>query len=264
MLPVLQGLIARRVLLNFRADPEAVNRLLPRPFEVETFHGHALVGICLIRLEQIRPRSLPRWLGMTSENMAHRVAVRYPSNGTMKSGVFVWRRETDQKLVQAFGGRLFPGVHLAARFAVHESQEGINMDVQSVDGISDVSFSAKYSTVWPGESVFPNLEEASEFFRHGDCGFSCSLQGHTVEGMQLRAFTWSPIVLEVGLSKCFFYSDVLRFPRGSVEFDCGLMLRAVPHEWHEIADVPRLELNPAADSHVSIISFSGNTHPGHI
>ena len=109
MLPVIQGLIARRVLLNFRADPEVVQKLLPRPFEAETFQGHALVGICLIRLEQIRPRSFPRWLGLASENMAHRVAVRYPSKGNMKSGVFVWRRETGQKLVQMFGGRLFPG-----------------------------------------------------------------------------------------------------------------------------------------------------------
>lgn len=245
MLPVLQGLIARRVLLNFRANPEVVQKLLPKPFEVVTFQGQALVGICLIRLEQIRPRSLPRWLGMASENMAHRVAVRYPSNGAMKSGVFVWRRETDQKLVQTFGGRLFPGVHLAAKFAVNESPDGINMDVQSVDGNSDVSFSAKYSNAWPSQSVFPTVEEASEFFRHGDCGFSCSLHGNSVEGMQLRAFTWSPIVLEVGLSKCSFYSDTSWFPRGSVEFDCGLMLRAVPHEWHEIADVPRLETCPA-------------------
>jgi hypothetical protein len=262
MLPVLQGLIGRRVLLNFRADPEAVQKLLPKPFQVETFQGYALVGICLIRLEQIRPRGFPRWLGMASENMAHRVAVRYPSNGAMSSGVLVWRRETDQKLVQKFGGRLFPGVHHAARFVVHENEDGITMDVQSADGNSDVSFSAKYSHKWRSGSVFPTLDEASEFFRHGDCGFSCSLQGDSVEGMQLRIFTWSPMVLEVGLSKCSFYSDTLRFPPGSVEFDCGLMLRAVPHEWHGIADVPRLETG-AARPHASIASLFGNT-PGHI
>lgn len=263
MLPVLQGLIARRVLLNFRASPEFVQKLLPRPFEVETFAGHALVGICLIRLEQIRPRNFPRWLGMTSENMAHRVAVRYPSNGTTKSGVFIWRRETDQKLVQTFGGRLFPGVHLAARFAVHENPDGITMDVQSADRDSDVSFSAKYSKIWPSGSVFQTLEEASEVFRRGDCGFSCSLNRDSVEGMQLRAFTWSPIVLDVGLRKCSFYSDVLRFPRGSVEFDCGFMLREVPHEWHEIADVPRLETDAAMNIQAPIESLPENIS-GHI
>ena len=263
MLPVIQGLIARRVLLNFRADPEVVQKLLPRPFEAETFQGHALVGICLIRLEQIRPRSFPRWLGLASENTAHRVAIRYPSKGNMKSGVFIWRRETDQKLVQMFGGRLFPGVHLAARFAVHNNQDGITMDVQNADGNSDVSFSAKYSNMWRPRSVFPTLKEASEFFRQGDCGFSCSLQGNSVEGMQLRTFTWSPVMLEVELRKCSFYFDTLRFPHGSVEFDCGMMLRGVPHEWHEIVDVPRLETDAVVRPYAAIGSSPGNI-PDHI
>jgi len=241
MLPVVKGLIARRVLLNFRADPEIVQKLLPKPFVAQTHHGFAIVGICLIRLEQLRPKGLPAQFGIASENMAHRVAVLYPANGEMKPGVFIWRRETDQKLVQKFGGRLFPGVHHAARFSVRDSDDAITMDVKSCDGESDVSFSASSALKWQSPSVFANLEQASEFFRQGDCGFSCTSNGDAVEGMQLRTLQWSLTPLTVQLENSSFYFNLSRFPAGSIDFDCGLIMRRVPHEWHEIHEAPEME-----------------------
>ena len=88
MLPVLEGTIARRVLLNFRADARVVQSLLPKPFVPETHQGQAIVGICLIRLEHLRPRGLPAKMGFSSENMAHRAAVRYPA-GKVSYGVII-------------------------------------------------------------------------------------------------------------------------------------------------------------------------------
>jgi Uncharacterized conserved protein (COG2071) len=241
MLPVLKGLIARRVLLNFRADPRIVQKLLPRSFVVQAHRGYAVVGVCLIRLEQLRPKGLPAQVGLASENMAHRVAVLYPANGAMQPGVFIWRRATDQKLVQLFGGRLFPGVHDAAQFFAQEDERGISMDVTTDDGRPQVSFAASVSQTWQSTSVFKTLDEASEFFRQGDCGFSRSRKGNSVEGMQLRTLQWSLTALTVHRGMSSFYSDTSRFPQGSVEFDCGLIMRAVPHEWHEIKEVPRLQ-----------------------
>ena len=241
MLPVLTGLIARRVLLNFRADAHVVQSMLPRPLAVETHQGHAIVGVCLIRLEQLRLKGLPKQVGIASENMAHRIAVRYSANGKMNRGVFIWRRETGQKLVQIFGGRLFPGVHHAARFEADESETGIWMNVKSLDSETDVSFSAHYSRVWQPTSAFATLEEASQFFQRGDCGFSRSLTGDSLEGMQLKTLQWTLEPLAVRLNKVAFYFNASRFPLGSVEFDCGLIMRAVPHEWHEIRDVPELQ-----------------------
>jgi hypothetical protein len=241
MLPVLKGLIARRVLLNFRADAQIVQSMLPKPFVVEPYQGAAIVGVCLIRLDQLRPKGLPAQVGISSENVAHRVAVRYPLNGEMRPGVFIWRRETDQKLVQMFGGRLFPGVHHGARFFTQEDENGIQMDVKSDDGEADVSFFARDTRDWQAASVFKSFEEASGFFQRGRCGFSCSLSGETIEGMELRTFQWSLSPLEVELKRASFFSNLSQFPTGSIEFDCGLLMRAIPHEWHEIREVPELE-----------------------
>lgn len=243
MLPILQGMIARRVLLNFRADPAAVQKLLPQPFIAESYQGFAMVGVCLIRLEQLRPRGFPAPLGLASENVAHRVAVLYPANGTTQRGVFILRRETDQRLVQMFGGRLFPGVHHEAKFRVRDDDNGLHMEVNGSDGESEISFSAGHAAEWPRTSVFAGLREASDFYRHGDCGFSCTRTGG-VEGMRLKTLEWSPKPLKIDLRKASFLFNSGRSPYDTVDFDCGLIMRRVPHEWHEIKEPPEAARYP--------------------
>jgi len=70
MLPVLEGVIARRVLPNFSVDPGVAARLVPPPLEVSLVGGRAVAGVCLIRLEHLRPKGLPSAVGVMSENAA--------------------------------------------------------------------------------------------------------------------------------------------------------------------------------------------------
>ena len=70
-----RGVIARRLLVNFRVRPEALAHLLPEPFRPKLVGGVGMAGICLIRLEKVRPLGLPGFIGVASENAAHRIAV---------------------------------------------------------------------------------------------------------------------------------------------------------------------------------------------
>ena len=54
-LPTVQGVIDRRILVNYRVDPVVVAKLLPVPFRPQLVNGHSIVGICLIRLKHLRP-----------------------------------------------------------------------------------------------------------------------------------------------------------------------------------------------------------------
>lgn len=74
-LPTITGIIRRRMLVNFRVDPDVMQRLLPGRFRPKLHEDYAVAGICLIRLEHIRPKLLPPIAGLSSENAAHRVAV---------------------------------------------------------------------------------------------------------------------------------------------------------------------------------------------
>jgi uncharacterized protein YqjF (DUF2071 family) len=240
MIPVLEGTIARRVLLNFRADPDVAQRLVPKPLEVVVQNGFAMVGVCLIRLEQLRPKGFPASLGMASENMAHRIAVRYPTDNGMKEGVFIWRRETDLRLATILGGRLFPGVHRQATFHVMECEGALAMYVRTRQGQADVSFDARYTTDWTATTAFRTLDEACRFFQKGDCGFSCSQHGRKLEGTRLRTLKWEMRPLRVGGVQAAFYENRERFPAGSIEFDSAVIMCGIPHEWYELDDVPEL------------------------
>src|SRR3984893_17160095 len=119
-IPMIRGTIERRILVNFRVDPDVLTHLLPSPFRPKLVKGAGMAGVCLIRLKAIRPRFLPSFLGISSENAAHRIAVEWDEDGKTKEGVFIPRRDTSSRLNTLLGGRIFPGVYHHAAFHVHE------------------------------------------------------------------------------------------------------------------------------------------------
>src|SRR6185436_17025543 len=85
-IPTVRGLSKRRILVNYRVDPAVLTPLLPMPFRPKIVRGFGMAGICLIRLKGLRPAGLPAWLGISSENAAHRVAVEWDDDGTTREG----------------------------------------------------------------------------------------------------------------------------------------------------------------------------------
>ena len=73
------------------------------------------------------------------------------------------------------------------------------MDVTTKGGDADVSFSARVSGEWRGTPSFESFDEVSEFFRKGNCGFSCALRGDELEGLQLKTLQWSMVPLRQAL-----------------------------------------------------------------
>ncbi len=230
-LPQLQGLIRRRILVNYRADPQVLAELLPAPFRPQLVGGAGLVGICLIRLEQLRPRHLPVCLGLVSENAAHRAAVEWDEAGETRQGVFIWRRDTDAWLNALAGGRLFPGRQQHACFRVDDDGEQVRLAMRSDDARSEIELAGRRSQDWPRGSVFGSLAAASACLRGGSLGFSPSSTGACFQGMELGCDCWPAEAFAVSHLRSTFFDDPLRFPPGSVEYDSALVMRDVRHQW---------------------------------
>lgn len=229
-LPVIQGLIDRRLLVNFRVDPAVLAQRLPAPFRPQLCNGFSIAGICLIRLKHIRPRGWPAMLGLSSENAAHRIAVEWEQNGETHTGVYIPRRDTSSRLNSLAGGRVFPGMHRRADFDVVEVDEHFSVAMQSDDG-TRIAVSGRVGSDWSSKA-FRSIHQASQFFESGSVGYSASHVASVFDGLELRTFGWkveSLIVERVGSS---FFDDRALFPSGSVEFDCALLMRGVEHEWH--------------------------------
>jgi uncharacterized protein YqjF (DUF2071 family) len=236
-LPVIEGLIKRRLLINFRADPAVVQRMLPAPLRPKLHCGHAIVGICLIRLEQIRPAAVPWLPGISSENAAHRIAVEWNDDTGAKEGVFIPRRDTGSLLNAAVGGRLFPGEHHHARFSVEEGLRRIDFKMRSRDSTTTVDVLAQQSTSLPAESCFSSLADSSAFFQGGCIGYSATCDPMRFDGVRLETARWQMHALDVLRVRSTFFEDPNRFPPGSIEFDHALIMRNIPHRWHSEPDL---------------------------
>lgn len=232
-IPVMSGLIDRRILVNFRVEPSILKGLLPEPFRPKVVHGHGMAGVCLIRLKQLRPRFVPGGLGISSENAAHRIAVEWEQGGEHREGVYIPRRDTSSRLNTLAGGRLFPGVHHHGRFQVEEDSDHYSVVLDSDDGKVHIAIAGRLALKLPETSIFSSVEEASEFFRRGSFGYSLSDASGVYDGLELRTFDWDVKPLEVEQVESSYFEDEKSFPPDSIAFDSALLMRNLRHEWHE-------------------------------
>lgn len=235
-IPTITGVIRRRVLLNYRVDPDIVRSILPGNFRPQLVGGYAIAGICLIRLDEVRPKGMPGMVGVSSENSAHRIGVEWEdehSKGKTKHGVYVPRRDTDCVFNSLVGGRLFPGAHHLSKFDVTDENQAISMKVQAKDYVDPlVAFVASEAQEFPDDSVFTSLDDSSAFFEAGCVGYSPKPNSDQLEGLQLKTSNWEVSTLTVESIRSAYFDNSSIFPEGSIAFDHALLMRNIDHEWH--------------------------------
>ncbi|MCY0978457.1 hypothetical protein PGH12_03555 [Chryseobacterium wangxinyae] len=180
------------------------------------------------QIERYKTKGFADFLGVNSENGAHRIAVEWDENDEVKSGVYIPRRDTSLLLNTFVGGRIFPGKHHLAKFNVKEGAGNYHVDFFSSDR-TQISIDATETDNFNDNSIFENLENASGFFEKGDLGYSPNR--NNFDGLRLNAYEWKVQPLNVSVVKSSFFEDETIFPKGSVKFDNALLMRNVEHEW---------------------------------
>lgn len=79
------------------------------------------------------------------------------------------------------------------------------------------------------------------FFEPGSLGYSVTSDPHRLDGISLHTHGWKVEALDVSEVYSSYFADEARFPRGSIEFDCALLMRDVAHEWHTAPDLMLIE-----------------------
>jgi hypothetical protein len=222
--------IERRLLVNYRISPEYVTALLPEPFRPQIVSGHAVGGVCFIRLGQTRPARLPKSFGLTTENVAHRFAVEWEDDLGTHVGVYIPRRDTDSRLTSALGGKIFPGSYHLARFGVEEEGEKVSVAVSSRDGRVRLAAQAVSSDSLRSK-LFGSLDEAVGFFRNGAMGYSPDASGSCAEGVRLEGATWRARPMRIERMESSVFDDMALFPPGTCTLDSALVMRDLPVRW---------------------------------
>ena len=233
-LPIIEGVIKRRILINYQVEPEIISRHIPSIFKPKVVEGKSIIGVCLIRLEQIHPKFVPLALGISSENAAHRLAVQWnDENGKLCEGVYIFRRDTNSSLNYLLGGRLFPGEHHKAKFNVSDNADRIKFLLQSSDCDVNIRFEAKYTDYLPKSSIFKSVDEISSFFKTGSVGYSPA-QGNCYDGMCLIPHEWNMTPLECNNIELSYFNKVLGVSYKDLQYDSMVIMTDIPHEWHSL------------------------------
>ena len=226
----LECTIERRLLVNYRIEPEVVAPLLPPPFRPQLVSGQAVGGVCFIRLCRFRPGHLPRLPRLTTENVAHRFAVEWGDPGQPRAGVYVPRRDTSSRITSAAGGKVFPGWYQLARFEVSEPGGEVHVNVTSRDGGTQLAVIAAPAGVLASE-LFGTLDDAVDFFRRG--------------ALRLHSGSWAAQPMMVRRMRSSLFDDTMIFPPGTCSLDCALVMRNLPARWASGQPLPRATPAPS-------------------
>lgn len=229
--PAIRATIERRILVNYRVDPEALARILPKPFRPALVGDFGIAGICLIRLGGIRPAGLPAAMGVTSENAAHRVAVEWDTAEGPVTGVYIPRRDTSSRLGALVGGRLFPGWQHRARFRVEEGDGSYRVEVSSHDGDVQIAVGAHLTAAVMAGSVFESVEQASGFFRCAPVGYAATPDAGVFDGVALTAEGWAIQPLHLNEVQSSFFEDPARFPSRTATPDSAFLMAGLDTCW---------------------------------
>jgi hypothetical protein len=234
-LPIIEGIIKRRILINFQLEPDVISKHLPPIFKPKVVQGKSIIGVCLIRLEQIHPKRIPIPLGIFSENAAHRIAVQWnDENGKLCDGVYIFRRDSNSLLNYLLGGRLFPGEHHKAKFIVKDKNQQIDFRMISSNPNVNIQFEARYSDQLPKSSIFKSIEEISGFFKSGSVGYSPLIGKNCFQGMCLIPHEWNMTPLECNNLELSYFRETLGISDNEIKLDSMVIMRDIPHEWHSL------------------------------
>lgn len=229
-IPQLDGIIRARLLLNYRVDPDVVRPLLPEAFAPLTVNGAAVAGVCVIRLEKVRPKILRWFPPMSFISLAHRVAVQWRDQAGLQSGVYIWRRVTDSRLVALAGGRVFPGSQSTARVRLQVDHRSVRAIAVSGEG-TILSGLFERGSNRGGGSLFSDHEKRERFFAAGGLGVSPARGGKGYDGMRLEVENWNSTLVEAVNVSSEFFDNSDRFPRDGIAFDHAMLMENLNHTW---------------------------------
>jgi hypothetical protein len=218
------GRIERRVLLDHAVDPEVAARHLPPGLDVRLLDGRAVVGVCLIRLVDMRPAGLPARLGRTIEAAAHRISVVGPG---AEPGVFVPRRDTSSWTAALAGGRVWPGVHGRATFAVDRTPSTLGIDVACRDG---AGVSVRVDLDGADGTTLADPDATSGFHAAETTAWSPRRSGG-LEAAVLDCRCWSARPVGVTAATSTWLDDPAGFAPGAATLAGALLMEDIAVRW---------------------------------
>jgi hypothetical protein len=172
-----------------------------------------------------------------TENAAHRVAVEWDTRHGVATGVYVPMRVSGSRLTTLLGGRVVPGLHRLARFDLGGRDGRYEVAIESGHGLSVDVVATESDHVT--SAVFDDLDTASHFFESAPIGWSPDHRGR-LEGMRMTVSWWRVRPLRIESMASSWFDDPTRFPPGSLQLDCGLLMDGLTARFEAVGPAPQV------------------------
>jgi len=222
------GTMARRLLVNWRIPLDAARRALPARVRPSAINGHAIAGLCLVRLTQMRFPGMPAWAGLASENLAIRMGVEWDAPQGLRKAVLIFRRETGSAVNAFVGARIRFGIHHRGTFHVHDDGTSVAIRARGTNYRHSLSVRVRPADHIPATSIFDGMPQVETFFRSGECGYSPAAEPGMWDGIRLRLHHWDLQPMEIGHARSSLMDDLFD---GQARVDSAYIMRNIEHTW---------------------------------
>jgi hypothetical protein len=219
------GIMARRLLVNWRVPVDIATRVLPAGTRPKIIAGHAVAGLCWVRLQQLRPVGIPAPIGLSSENLAVRIAIEW-DGGT---GALIFRRDTASRLLAFTAARSNFGHHHLGTFHAHDDGRTTRISASGfADGHTHDTAVSSIELAPNPESVFANLSAADAFFSGCSRGYSPGRTPGTFVGLCLHLHQWNFQQVRILSAHSSLIDSLFQ---GRAVLDSAFIMRNLRHTW---------------------------------
>ena len=224
----------RVVAVSFAFPEAALQPLLAKALELDTYAGFGFVTVSMVWTSKLRPAAFPALAGQDFFLAGYRIFTRlHEPGGRRLRGLQILRSETD-KLRMVWLGNLFTQYHYRrVRVRIAEENSATRVQTFLPDGTPtlDLTFKpAGESAVLPNGSPFPDWKTARRFA--GPMPFSFSAEDErtmiVIEGSRQD---WVPRPIEVERWAVSFFDETPL--RGVTPILANAFaIEGVPYHWH--------------------------------
>lgn len=236
---IARGVIDRKVIVQYRVDPDVLALQLPEPYRPRLIRGVGVAGVCVFRVRGFHHRLLPTILQNVSENIVYRVGVEWTEDQKLCAGVYTLRQETSSLLKSTLERRTSWGTRLFhAHIRVDDHEGTYRIAACSRDAQFRLLIQAQLQREFTAHSVFRSAEDAAEFLErqfeasvNPDDSRPTVLGTRHATGLDEYNVGWHVEPLAIQQLVTEFFDDTARFPAGAIQFDCAVVASSVQPAW---------------------------------
>jgi hypothetical protein len=237
----LRGVLEPCLLLTYRVAADAVRGLLPDGLALSTFRGWAFWNVVLCRVLAMRPRGVPRCLGVDYSHVAYRLHVRAEAAGGRElDGLYFVRSDADRAWLARAGNVMTDLRFEASRIDWAGDNQTMTVRVSnSPSGCGDADVTVRLGTniSLPGDSCFDSPRSAAAFLKYRPLGLATDSTGRRLRLTEVlrndRDWHERPVAVE---RSRFAFFDRLKMP--AMHLERAVTVAAIPYRWRLGRSVP--------------------------